>query len=346
MNKFRETVVEYLIFFLILTLNSSLAVVFYSQIANKSKELIAVLILLFIIISSIICTLLDMMRKKIMIERPVAEIVKATKKMAKGDFNIYLVTDHKYGHYSSYDVIKDNLNTLAVELSKNEVLKTDFISNVSHEIKTPLAVIQNYAKLLENNDLDTETKNKYLHALENASKKLSNLVTNILKLNKLENQKIIPLFKEFNLTNSIIEQILQYESIIEQKEIELICNLEDDIMITNEESYLELIWSNLISNAVKFTPNNGIIEITLKAFNNEIIFKIKDTGCGISNETGKHIFDKFYQGDTSHSKEGNGLGLALVKKVIDIIGGQIIVESEENIGTTFIVKLKGEKDGR
>ena len=168
----------------------------------------------------------------------------------------------------------------------------------------------------------------------------------LMKLNKLENQRLKIDLKQFNLSESITNQILNYETLIENKNIELECNIEEDINIISEETYLEIIWSNLISNAIKFTDNNGKIFISLIKLNNEIIFKIKDTGCGIDSETGKNIFEKFYQGDTSHSKEGNGLGLALVKKVIDILGGQIKVESEKGIGTTFTVKLKGDNNGR
>lgn len=346
MKKFLRGIIGYLFFFGLLTLNSSLAVVFYSFIENRSKSTIAVLILIFIFISSLVCTLIDIIRRKISIERPVNEILKATKKMANGDFNIYLVPDHKFNNYTMYDLIKEDLNTLAKELSKNEVLKTDFISNVSHEIKTPLAIIQNYAKALENKDLDEEQKEQYLKSLQKGCNRLVNLVTNILKLNKLENQKLSLDIKKFNLSESIINQILQYESLIDKKEISLECNIEEDIFIKSEESYLEIIWSNLLSNAIKFTDIKGSIYISLNSINDEITFKIKDTGCGIDNETGKHIFDKFYQGDTSHSKEGNGLGLALVKKVVDILGGEINVSSEKNIGTTFIVKLKGEIYGK
>lgn len=346
MKKFLRGIIGYLFFFGLLTLNSSLAVVFYSFIENRSKSTIAVFILIFIFISSLVCTLIDIIRRKISVERPVNEILKATKKMAKGDFNIYLVPDHKFNNYTMYDLIKEDLNTLAKELSKNEVLKTDFISNVSHEIKTPLAIIQNYAKALENKDLDEEHKEKYLKSLQQGCNRLVNLVTNILKLNKLENQKLSLDIKKFNLSESIINQILQYESLIDKKEITLECNIEEDIYIKSEESYLEIIWSNLLSNAIKFTDIKGSIYISLNSINDEITFKIKDTGCGIDNETGKHIFDKFYQGDTSHSKEGNGLGLALVKKVVDILGGEINVSSEKNIGTTFIVKLKGETYGK
>ena len=340
MKKLTKGIVGYLFFFGLLTLNSSLAVVFYSTIENKPKGTIAILILIFIIISSLVCTLIDVIRRKIQIEKPAKDILQATKQMAKGDFNVLLLPDHKFNNYTRYDLIKEDLNFLAKELSKNEILKNDFISNVSHEIKTPLAVIQNYAKALTNKNLDEETKEKYLNSLQNACKKLSDLITNILKLNKLENQNLKLDLKQFNLSESITNQILNYETLIENKNIELECDIEEDINIISEETYLEIIWSNLISNAIKFTDNNGKIIISLRKLNNEIIFKIKDTGCGIDSETGKNIFEKFYQGDTSHSKEGNGLGLALVKKVIDILGGKIQVESEKGIGTTFTVKLK------
>ena len=346
MKKLTKGIVGYLFFFGLLTLNSSLAVVFYSTIENKPKGTIAILILIFIIISSLVCTLIDVIRRKIQIEKPAKDILQATKQMAKGDFNVLLLPDHKFNNYTRYDLIKEDLNFLAKELSKNEILKNDFISNVSHEIKTPLAIIQNYAKALTNKNLDEETKEKYLNSLQNACKKLSDLITNILKLNKLENQNLKLDLKQFNLSESITNQILNYETLIENKNIELECDIEEDINIISEETYLEIIWSNLISNAIKFTDNNGKIIISLRKLNNEITFKIKDTGCGIDSETGKNIFEKFYQGDTSHSKEGNGLGLALVKKVIDILGGQIRVESEKGIGTTFTVKLKGDNNGR
>lgn len=346
MKKLTKGIVGYLFFFGLLTLNSSLAVVFYSTIENKPKGTIAILILIFIIISSLVCTLIDVIRRKIQIEKPAKDILQATKQMAKGDFNVLLLPDHKFNNYTRYDLIKEDLNFLAKELSKNEMLKNDFISNVSHEIKTPLAVIQNYAKALTNKNLDEETKEKYLNSLQSACKKLSDLITNILKLNKLENQNLKLDLKQFNLSESITNQILNYETLIENKNIQLECDIEENINIISEETYLEIIWSNLISNAIKFTDNNGKIFIKLIKLNNEITFKIKDTGCGIDSETGKNIFEKFYQGDTSHSKEGNGLGLALVKKVIDILGGQIKVESEKGIGTTFTVKLKGDNNGR
>lgn len=340
MSNIKKSIIGYFLFFLTIAFNAGLAVFIYSLIKEKDDLYIAVFLLFFIAYSSILCVVIDIIRRKFTVDKPVREIREATNKMAKGNFNIKLNPTLGHGNLNTYDLIKMDLNTLALELSKNEVLKTDFISNVSHEIKTPLAVIQNYAKVLESSDLDEETRLKYLDSLQAACRKLSNLVTNILKLNKLENQDIIPEYKEFNLSESIINRILSFESLIENKNIELICDVEEDIVIYSEESYLEIIWNNLISNAIKFTDNNGTIIIRLKKIGTDIIFTIKDSGCGIDAETGKHIFDKFYQGDTSHSKEGNGLGLALVKKVIDALGGKISIESEIGVGTTFMVELK------
>ena len=195
-------------------------------------------------------------------------------------------------------------------------------------------------KLLENEKLTKEERKQYLNNLKHATKKLSDLVTNILRLNKLENQKLIPEIKRFNISELIINKIIQYESIIEEKNIELDVNIQEDLYINSEESYIEIIVNNLLTNAIKFTNEKGTISVSLQKNKNEYEIKVKDTGIGMNAETGKHIFDKFYQGDTSHHKEGNGLGLSLVKKVIDIIGGSISVESEINKGTTFIVLIK------
>lgn len=346
MKKIIKEFVKNLPLFIFIILNCSLSVVLYSYISQRKRQEIVIIMLLFILLSSLICILFDMIKRKLTIEKPVKDILNATKKMAKGDFDILLLPDHKKNNYSIYDIIKEDLNLLSQELSKNEMLKNDFIANVSHEIKTPLAIIQNYVKALQNKNLDEDIKSNYMDIIHASTIKLNDLVTNILKLNKLENQTLTLDVKKFNLSNSIINQILQYETLIDAKNINLECNIDEDINIESEESYLEIIWNNLLSNAIKFTNNNGNISISLHKENEYIIFIIKDDGCGIDSETGKHIFDKFYQGETSHTKEGNGLGLSLVKKVVDIIGGEIKIKSEKNKGTEFIVKLKGDIDGR
>ena len=341
MRNFKYTLFGFFMFFLTTGFNVVLGVLVYNSIKEKSDLIVAAIILGVILVSAAICTAIDYLRRKIMIERPMNEILDATDMMTRGNFKIDLVPKHSYEYFDEYDILKENLNKMANELSKSEVLKNDFIANVSHEIKTPLAVIQNYAKALKNPSLDNEVKNKYLDNLTEACQKLNGLITNILKLNKLENQKLLPEIKEFNLSDLLANQVLQFESLIEKKEIDLVCEIEEDLFIKNEESYLEIIFNNLMSNAIKFCNPKGMIYVGLKKEKQNYHFTFKDTGCGMDKETGKHIFDKFYQGDTSRSKEGNGLGLALVKRVIDIIGGSINVTSQIGEGTEFRITITG-----
>ncbi len=331
-----------LIFFALIAFIIQIAVMIFHYIDERtqSKGLIALLMLVVIIILAAICTLADIVRRKYTVETPVRKILTATERIAQGDFSTRLEPAHPYGKYASYDLIMENLNVMAAELSKSEVLKTDFISNVSHELKTPLTVIKSYASLLQRADLDKETREKYAKAVLSASVRLNDLITNILRLNKLENQEIKPDFEEFILSDALAETALQFEERMEEKGIELDCDLEEDIVVYSSKSYLEIVFSNLLSNAVKFTDEGGRVALKLKKEENRAVVTVSDTGCGISRETGARIFEKFYQGDTSHAGEGNGLGLALVKKVVDVLGGEIQVESELGKGTTFKVVLK------
>lgn len=332
----------FFLFFATIALTSTSTVIVYSFVNKVSNgNMLAIIFAVFgtILLGAIFCTLLDIYRRKKMIERPVKLILEATKKIASGDFSVKLFPLHEYNKYDLYDLIFENINAMASELSKNELLKNDFVSNVSHEIKTPLSVIQNYAKLLQSENITNERKEECLKGLVLQTKKLSELISNILQLNKLENQKIVPQIEEFDLAELLRVSTLQFESLLEKKEINLTCDI-DEMNIVSSSSLLEIVFNNLISNAIKFTENCGNINISLKSENDLAIIKVQDTGCGISNEVGQHIFDKFYQGDTSHSSEGNGLGLALVKRVIDLIGGEISVESRVGVGSTFIVKLK------
>lgn len=335
----------YFLFFITIAVTVSLAVMIYAVVEERSRsnnKVIAFAMLGSIIFLSSICTGIDILRRKIMVERPVMQILNATKRITSGDFSVKINVRHSIDRYDEYDLIIENLNKMVSELSKTELLRTDFISNVSHELKTPLAIIQNYAAALQDKHLDEVTRKRYAETLVSASKRLSDLIVNILKLSKLENQEILPGREKIELGEMLRETILQYEELLEQKNIELICDI-DDMILYSSASYLEIVWNNLLSNAIKFTEPGGKIEISLKTSCNQVIAKIKDTGCGISPETGKHIFEKFYQGDTSHSQEGNGLGLALVKKVIDLLGGSIEVDSVLKEGTAFTIKLDDSK---
>ena len=328
-------------FFCLIAVIMQMAILIYDYIRERTDNLtwIAILILIEIVILATFCTIIDWFRRKIMVERPTKRILDATDKIADGDFSTRLEITHEYDKYNQYDLIMENLNKMAMELQKNEVLKTDFISNVSHEIKTPLAVIQNYSTLIQDDTLDSETRKNYSKTLISASKRITDLITNILKLNKLENQEIQEKHEKFNLTEALAENVVEFETIIEKKKLELNCDF-DDVTIFSSKNLLEIVWNNLISNAIKFTPSGGKIDITLKRKDKNVEIKVIDTGCGMTSETGAKIFEKFYQGDTSHSTQGNGLGLALVKNVIDILGGEIAVQSEVNKGSTFTIILK------
>jgi signal transduction histidine kinase len=328
-------------FFALVAIVMQIAILVFDYIEERTtnKALIAILVLILILILSAVCTLIDYIRRKIMVDKPVKKILEATEKITSGDFSVRIESEHKYSQYNGYDAIMEDLNKMAVELEKSAVLKTDFISNVSHELKTPLAIIQNYSTLLQDESLDGETRQKYVSTVRQASRRLTDLITNILKLNKLENQDISTEYEKINLTEMLSQAVLNYEDIIDKKGLNLDCNF-DDVIIYSSPSYLEIVWNNLISNAIKFTELGGSITVTLKEHLDRVEVSVSDTGCGISKETGKHIFDKFYQGDTSHSGEGNGLGLPLVKKVIDILGGEISVKSEIGKGSTFTIVLK------
>lgn len=326
-------------FFLTVAAVVTVAVLVYGMIPENSSALVRSMVMLAVILFlSLVCTGIDFVRRKITVNKPVQDILAATDKIAAGDFSVRLRISHDYRRYGQFDYIKENLNKMAAELAKTEVLHTDFISNVSHELKTPLAVIQNYAAALQNESLGAKTRQKYAETLVSASKRLTALVTNILKLNKLENQELTPEYEKVRLGDMLAETIVQFDELIESKNLELECDL-DEVELVSCPNYLEIVWNNLLSNAIKFTDAGGKIFVSVKRAEGGAVVKVSDTGCGISPETGAHIFEKFYQGDTSHSKEGNGLGLALVKKVIDVIGGEITVESEEGKGSTFTVRL-------
>ena len=328
-------------FFVLIALVMQIAILVYEYIRERTDDpgLIAVLILILIFILSSVCTVFDFIRRKIMIDRPVRRILDATERIARGDFRARVEIEHTHDKYNEFDVIAENLNAMAAELSKSEVMKNDFISNVSHEMKTPLAIIGSYAKALEDPTLDPESRERYTKTLVFTSKRLSELVSNILKLNKLENHQLKVEMERVNLTEMLSQAILNFEAKIEEKNLNLDVDL-DDIYILSSPSLLEPVWNNLISNAVKFTEPGGNIGVKLRQDGDRAIVTVSDDGCGMTREVGMRIFEKFYQGDSSHSSEGNGLGLALVKRVIDLLGGEISVTSELGHGTTFTVVLE------
>lgn len=305
----------------------------------------AVLTMGNVLLLSLLCTVIDAVRRRYMVERPVRRIVAGADKLMHGDLSTRIEPFHGIDSESGFDIIIDYFNRMAKELEGLETLRTDFIANVSHELKTPLAVIQNYGTMLQSPDLTDGQRMEYAKAITGQSRRLADLITNILKLNRLENQQIYPTAKRYNLGEQLAECLLNFESTWEKKEIEIETDIEEEVFVESDGELLSLVWNNLFSNALKFTENGGTVSVSLKSEEPYAVVKVSDTGCGILPETGKHIFEKFYQGDTSHTTQGNGLGLALVKRVVDIVGGDIAVESEVGKGSVFTIKIRRAEDG-
>ena len=298
-----------------------------------------------VVLVSFLFTVIDTLRRKWMVDRPVKRITEAADQMIGGDFNVRIPTSAKFGTNEPFKEIIDRINRMAEELSGVETLRTDFIANVSHEMKTPLTVMQNYGTLLQTPDLPEEKRIEYAKAVTEASRRLSDMMTNILKLNKLENQQIYPQAETYDLGEQLCESLLQFESVWEKRGIEIDTSIAEDILVCADAELLSLVWNNLFSNAFKFTEAGGQVTVTLTGDDTYATVKVSDTGCGMTPEVGAHIFEKFYQGDTSHATQGNGLGLALVKRVVDIMQGEIGVESVLGEGTTFTIRIRRKNNG-
>ena len=296
------------------------------------------LVIFWILIAALFTVLTNYQIRKYY-QKPIEEFSDAARKVASGDFSVYLAPHHTADKSTHLDVLFEDFNKMVEELGSIETLKTDFFSNVSHEIKTPLAVIQSNAELLRQDNITDEQLNEYTETILTATKRLSGLITNMLKLNKLEKQVIQPKPEPYDLCAQLCECALQFEDMWDKKNIEFEADIEDRALICADRGLLELVWTNLLSNALKFTSQGGTVTLFQTSSENEITVSVSDTGCGMDSETQKHIFDKFYQGDNSHSTEGNGLGLALVQRILQLSGGTVSVKSSVGKGSVFTVTL-------
>jgi signal transduction histidine kinase len=283
----------------------------------------------YVIIGACLITLLG----KIAV-RPILKLTEATKEVAKGNFDIQIEneSDDEIGQLTK------NFNKMTRELKSIEYLRKDFISSVSHEFKTPIASIQGFAKLLQNSSLSNDERQEYTSIIVEETNRLSNLSSNILKLSKLENQETIDNKNIFLLDEQIRKSILLLEHEWSKKNIEFNIEL-DKVGYKGDEELIQQVWINLLSNAIKFSNENSIINIRLNVGDSSIKVEINDNGIGMSEETMMRIFEKFYQGDKSRSHEGSGLGLSLVKRILDLCDGSIHVKSKLHKGSTFTVEL-------
>lgn len=335
-----DLLVAFLIFFVLCGFVVTISFLLFFQGLDVPEDYIrnaAVYTFINLVFITLLFVLIDAWRRRRTIDRPVRQITQALQKITAGDLSVQLDCTTIQPNFAQ---IMTHINHMTRELSGVETLRSDFIANVSHEMKTPLAVMQNYATMLQAPDLPEEKRLEYAKAVSDGSRRLADLMTNILKLNRLENQQIYPQATVYDLGEQLCQCLLQYESVWEQNNIAIDTDLADGITVQADEELLQHVWSNLFSNAFKFTAPGGTVSLRLTADTDWAVVSVTDTGCGMSPEVGAHIFEKFYQADTSRATAGNGLGLALVKRIIDITGGEISVSSSVGVGSTFTVRLR------
>lgn len=340
---FFRLIYNFVLFFAIIGFAVTCSVLLFFSVIEMPEEQIreiAPIVFINVILLTVIFVAIDAIRRRITVDKPSEEIQNTLSRMKQGDFDARVRLSGVINEENRFYDIAESVNSLGEELSGIETLRNDFISCVSHEMKTPLAVINNYGTLLQSENLTEEQRIEYAKGVTDATRRLSEMMTNILKLNRLENQQIYPDVSEFDLGEQLSECILQFESVWEQKNIEIDVNLAEDVKVKADAELLSLIWNNLLSNAFKFTDEGGKVTVTMSCDGEYAAVSVSDTGCGMSAEVGAHIFEKFYQGDSSRATQGNGLGLALVKRVVDIVGGEICVESTLGVGSEFTVRIK------
>lgn len=327
-------------FVVLLLIGGFHAGVYYAlQVYDVDGYVRAVVIMIYWILIAALLTNISRRTVKKAYDEPLMTLANAAKKVAGGDFSVRVPTIHKNPKkYNYLDLMILDFNKMAEELSSTETLKIDFFSNVSHEMKTPLAIIGSNAQLLAEGDGSPEERKECAENILYALRRTNDLVTNMLKLNKLENLvETAP--SEYDVCEQLAECVFFYDEIIEKKKIDFEADIEEQAFICADEELMMTVWTNLFSNAVKFTPEGGKIRLVQRTVGGFVEISVSDTGCGMSDEVKKHIFEKFYQGDRSHSFEGNGLGLALVKMILERSNGTVSVESAQGVGSVFTVRL-------
>lgn len=310
-------------------------IIAYLGIANDIKSPKAFSTLLGVLMFSVIIasTISYFIGKHVF--KPINKISRAMMNVARGDFSVRL--DYN-GTVKELENMSANFNTMVHELGNMEALRNDFVVTVSHEFKTPLAAIEGYATILRNPELTLEEYREFLQKITESIKQLAHLSSSILMISNLENREVMTEKKRFRLDEQIRHAVLLLEPLWTSKNLTLNIDLDHVVYFSNEDLLMQ-VWINLINNAVKFTPKNGEINILLKESTQDITITVSDTGVGMTPEVQKYIFDKFFKEDRSGSIDGNGLGLALVKRIVDLSHGKISVESDPGLGSSFIVTL-------
>ena len=328
-----------MVIFSLMFMTSAITVVLYVLLIILFPALRTFNSVLTITSSLIACTLIGTVAAAIFTKwvlLPMNEMIHATKRISKGDFKVKI--QETFDEHSDFGILQRSFNHMASELDGIEMFRNDFINNFSHEFKTPIVSIQGFAHQLKAGGLTAEEEREYIRIIADEADRLAKMSTNILLLSKLENQAIVTDKSEFWLDEQLRTCLVLLEKQWGPKNIEL--NLEmDEVKYYFNENMLSQVWLNLFGNAIKFTPEGGTVTCALFADSQTVTIKINDTGIGMNEDTVRHIFDKFYQGDTSHTGDGNGIGLNIVSRILYLCGGSIKVESESGKGSTFIVTL-------
>ena len=267
--------------------------------------------------------------------RPMNDLVHAMHAVSQGDFSVRVDAEDVPGDMGE---LACSFNDMAAELGSLELFRKDFINNFSHEFKTPIVSIRGFAKQLERDDLTDEQRREYLDIIVTESDRLANMASNVLLLSKLENQTIVTDKTDYRLDEQLRRCVLLLEKQWGEKDLDLDVELEEITYRGNEEM-LNHVWVNLLNNAVKFSPRGGTLTVRLSRQGDQAVCTVRDAGPGMDEATRRRVFEKFYQGDTAHATEGNGLGLALVKRIVDLCEGEVEVDSAPGHGSAFTVKL-------
>lgn len=291
-------------------------------------------IVVFLLGSLLLGTVIALYVGRLMI-RPIQNISNAFDELSKGNFHVKVPSEEKI---SEIREMAQHFNAMTHDLSHMETLRSDFVANVSHEFKTPIAAIEGYATLLQNPGLTREKHDHYVAVILDNARRLANLSSNILTLSKLENQELVVDNREFRLDEQLRSAILMLENKWAPKDITFDLDLPKQ-MYYGSEPLLFQVWSNILDNAIKHAPAGGVIGVRMEREDAWLTVSISDQGDGMTEEVQKHIFEKFYQGDPSRKAEGSGLGLALVKRITELCKSPVTVKSAPGEGAVFSVSL-------
>ena len=293
----------------------------------------------YVVFASLLLSGLVVLIRYYIIHEKITVLNDAARRVAAGDYSVTIPPRRRDGKVDEFEALYMDFNSMTAQLARRAIMREGFLSNISHEFKKPLSVINNYITILQSDTLSPADQEAYLERVRAASAKLSDMVGNILQISRMENGKIAVERREYDLSEQLIQTVLSFDPKLSEKNIALELDCPEELRIVSDMGLLQIVWNNLLNNAVKFTPEGGTIKISAAAEAAAVQVCVEDNGCGIPEDELGRIFEKFYQADRSHSTAGNGLGLAMVKNIASLLACQIQVRSREGEGSEFIFTI-------